>query len=248
MLSLSFNWRLAVALWALGLPGVVVATTLALPQLLPTGPLHAPLSVIMLAAAIQSSVLLGLSSFGGTVAASKVHLRSPLLDAWCNRTPAPSGWTQMLIAGAVGGLLGTMLLLSLPSFTPDALLAAQYRSSLPLVVRLLYGGITEEILIRWGLMSGVLWALWRVLQRGDGEPRAAVVAAAIFLSAVIFGLGHLPSAAALVSQLDAGIFIYIVTANAVFGLVAGYLFWKFGLESAMVAHVLAHAGAFALGA
>lgn len=34
--------------------------------------------------------------------------------------------------------------------------------------------------------------------------------------------------------------LYIVTANPLFGLVAGYLFWRHGLESAMLAHLLAH--------
>jgi len=242
----SFNWRLAAALWVLGLPGVIAATAIALPQLLPPGPLPAPLPVIMAAAAIQSSVLLGLSAFGGTAVASNVHLHSPLIEAWLSRRPAPSERSALLIAGAVGGALGAMLLFSLGSFTPHALLAAQDRSMLPLVVKLLYGGIAEEILIRWGLMSVILWSLWRVLQRGDGKPRAALVAASVLLSAVIFGLGHLPAAAALVGNLDAGVIVYIVTANALFGLVAGYLFWRYGLESAMVAHLLAHAGTHAL--
>lgn len=241
-----FNWRLAIALWVLGLPGVIAATALALPQLLPPGPLPAPLPVIMAAAAIQSSVLLGLSAFGGTAAAPKVQLRSPVLEAWLNRTPAPSESPALLIAGAVGGAVGAMLLFSLGLFTPHALLAAQDGTTLPLIVRLLYGGITEEVLIRWGLMSVILWSLWRVLQRGHGKPSATLAAASVVLSAVIFGLGHLPAAAAVAGSLDAGIIVYIVTANALFGLVAGYLFWRYGLESAMVAHLLAHMGAHAL--
>jgi len=33
---------------------------------------------------------------------------------------------------------------------------------------------------------------------------------------------------------------YIVIANSVFGLITGYLYWKKGLEAAIVAHMLAH--------
>ena len=41
--------------------------------------------------------------------------------------------------------------------------------------------------------------------------------------------------------LDANLVAFIVGANTVFGLLFGYLFWRYGLESAMVAHALAHA-------
>ena len=34
--------------------------------------------------------------------------------------------------------------------------------------------------------------------------------------------------------------LYVIVANSVFGLIAGYLYWKRGLESAMLAHMLAH--------
>jgi hypothetical protein len=201
----------------------------------------------MAAAAIQSTVLLGVAVWGGTAAASRVQLHSPLLEALLHRDPIPSNLSTLVAAGAIGGLVGAALLLSLPSFTPQPLLAAQERTAFPLIVRLLYGGVTEEILIRWGLMSGTLWALWRVLQRGEGRPWTGLVSASVLISSVIFGVGHLPAAAALAGVLDAEIVIYIVTANALFGLVAGYLFWKHGLESAIVAHALAHACAFAFG-
>jgi membrane protease YdiL (CAAX protease family) len=32
----------------------------------------------------------------------------------------------------------------------------------------------------------------------------------------------------------------VIVANSLFGLIAGYLYWKRGLESAMLAHMLAH--------
>jgi membrane protease YdiL (CAAX protease family) len=33
---------------------------------------------------------------------------------------------------------------------------------------------------------------------------------------------------------------YVVVANSVFGLIAGYLYWKKGLEAAVIAHMLTH--------
>jgi hypothetical protein len=34
--------------------------------------------------------------------------------------------------------------------------------------------------------------------------------------------------------------LYVVAANSVFGSIAGYLYWKKSLESAVLAHMLAH--------
>ena len=44
--------------------------------------------------------------------------------------------------------------------------ASDPASAMPLVVKLLYGGITEELMVRWGVMTLLLWLGWRLLQRG----------------------------------------------------------------------------------
>ena len=69
---------------------------------------------------------------------------------------------------------------------------------------------------------------------------AGFVWLAIAVSAVRFCAGHLPAAAALVGALDANVVVFVIGANTVFGLLFGYLFWRHGLESAMIAHALAH--------
>ncbi len=109
----------------------------------------------------------------------------------------------------------------------------------PLPARILYGGFTEELLIRFGLMSTLAWLFWRLLQRRD-RPSPALFWAAIILSAIPFGVGHLPLVAAATGGLTLEVVIWVVGANAVIGVVAGYLFWRYGLESAIIAHSLAH--------
>jgi membrane protease YdiL (CAAX protease family) len=34
--------------------------------------------------------------------------------------------------------------------------------------------------------------------------------------------------------------LFVIVANSAFGLIGGYLYWKKGLESAMIAHALTH--------
>jgi hypothetical protein len=61
--------------------------------------------------------------------------------------------------------------------------------TIPLPVRLLYGGIVEEVLTRWGLMSALVWGLWR-LSGPASAPRTWHFVAGIVLAALLFGLGN----------------------------------------------------------
>jgi membrane protease YdiL (CAAX protease family) len=111
---------------------------------------------------------------------------------------------------------------------------------MPLATRLLYGGVTEEVLLRWGLMSLLAWACWRAFLPRPGRAPAACYHAAIILSALIFGAGHLPVAFLIVPQPNVALVAFVILANGVFGLVAGYLYWWRGLESSVIAHLTAH--------
>ena len=62
----------------------------------------------------------------------------------------------------------------------------------------------------------------------------------ILASAIVFGVGHLPAVAAMTGHLSSGVALFVVAANSVFGIVFGWLFWRYGLESAMIAHAMAH--------
>jgi membrane protease YdiL (CAAX protease family) len=63
---------------------------------------------------------------------------------------------------------------------------------------------------------------------------------AIAISALVFAAGHVPAAFVLVGALDANVVAWVLGANTAFGVLFGYLFWRYGLESAMVAHVVTH--------
>ena len=67
-----------------------------------------------------------------------------------------------------------------------------------------------------------------------------VFIAAIIISAVVFGMGHLPLASALNGGLTVPLVAYVITANSLFGIIAGLLYWRRGLEAAMLAHMFAH--------
>nr|WP_225226233.1 CPBP family intramembrane glutamic endopeptidase [Komarekiella delphini-convector] len=130
---------------------------------------------------------------------------------------------------------------------PEALQAANNteRSWLNLLTAIFYGGITEEILMRWGLMSLLVWIAWKVFKQGITLPSQGIYQAAIVLAALVFGLLHLPATAAIV-PLTPVVIIRALLLNGIVGIAFGWLFWQYSLEAAMLAHISVHAFTFVL--
>jgi membrane protease YdiL (CAAX protease family) len=96
-----------------------------------------------------------------------------------------------------------------------------------------YGAIVEEVQTRLLLVSLFVWLLSH-LSRGQSRTWTFVVA--ILLAALLFGIGHLPAAWAAGVARGALQDARIVVLNTLAGVVFGALYWKLGLEHAMVAH------------
>lgn len=233
--------RLGLLLWLAGMLGVVVVTVTVLPQLLGEMTLPAPLWVISLASFAQSSVLVALAVGSGVALAPKVGLGAPAFEAAVTGRSIASALRPQLLPGLVAGVLGGAALFAVGGYaSPAALAEVQQRFELPILARVLYGGITEEVLLRWGLMTALVWLAWRFLQHRAGTPRTLYVWLAIVVSALLFGAGHLPAAAVLVGQLTGELVLFVVGVNAAFGVLFGWLFWRYGLEAAIIAHGMAH--------
>ena len=192
------------------------------------------------ASAIQGGLLLALAVWAGSRLAPVVGLSAPLVSALVESRPLSAAIRGRVLPGLLGGAAGALVLIVFGMHAPDGLGRVQEALSVPLPVRELYGGITEELLMRWGVMTCLVWLFWRLAPRRNGTPGAVVIWSAIAASAVLFGLGHLPVVNASVGVVTLGIAGYVVAANATFGVLAGVLYWRWGLEAAIVAHVTAH--------
>ncbi|MCC6237011.1 MAG: CPBP family intramembrane metalloprotease [Dehalococcoidia bacterium] len=217
--------------------GVVVLVLASIPTF-PELPPNVPLAVVVVASIVQSGVLVALACWLGAVLAPRVGLVAPAFEALVRHTPVTRALAPQWRLGALSGVAGGIGLIAVSAVTPSAL-AESGATPLPLAARVLYGGITEELLLRWGFMSLVAWLLWRLFQRGGGDPRPALMWTAIIVSALVFGAGHLPAAAS-ITPLTMPVVTYIVLANAALGVLFGCLFWWRGLEAAMLAHGLSH--------
>ena len=240
--------RLGMLLWVAGMVGVVVVTVTVLPQLLGELTLPAPLWVISLASLAQSAVLVALAVWSGVALAPKVGLRAPAFEAAATAQSIASALRPQFVPGLVAGTLAGAALFAIGGYaSPAALAEVQQRFTLPILARVLYGGVTEELLLRWGLMTALVWLAWRLLQRRSAAPRAVYIWLAIVLSALLFGAGHLPAAAMLIGKLTGDVVLFVIGVNAAFGVLFGYLYWRYGLEAAMIAHAIAHLVSYAGG-
>lgn len=189
---------------------------------------------------INPTILLLLMTVIGVRTYDKVMLKLPVFEKYAWGLKSKIAYKNILKYGISGGLIGgiNILLFDLLSdylnldipentekFTPD------------LLNRFLYGGITEEILMRFGVMSGIIWLLYRM---NNKIIATWLYGLGIILSAFLFGLGHLPLAQALTGSLSGALLIYILVGNGIGGIIFGWLYWKKGLETAMIAHITAH--------
>jgi hypothetical protein len=200
---------------------------------------------------IQQAVILSVAVLVGVVLASRVGLSSPVAESAASGGDAVSALKTQIIPGIIGGLAGGISLVliaaALKPFLPPEMLArlGEFGNILPLPTRLLYGGIIEELLLRWGLMTLLVWAVWRLFQKGREQPKPAYFVGAIMISSVVFAIGHLPVAFMLFPEPTPALTLFVIIGNSSFGLIAGYLYWKKGLESAMISHALTHVVMFA---
>jgi hypothetical protein len=234
------RFRLGLLLWLAGMVGVCAFSQLPLPGAL-AQPLPAPRWLIQAIGLVQSGLLLAAAVAIGVRLTPRVGLHAPAFAALAARGGVARALLPQLAPGAIGGILGASVLLAFRQRAPAAMATTAAAGFDPsLLVRVLYGGITEELLLRWGVMTLLLWASWRLVQRGAGAPQPAVVLFAVLASAFVFGLGHLPTVLAFGGALSRPVIAYVLLGNATFGCITGFLFWRYGLEAAMIAHALAH--------
>lgn len=239
------HWLRVAILSILGITGVLSTLPL-IPQLLLITGQDAPIPMAALYAisTVQSSAMVIAMVLLGAWVSPKVNLGTPFIDAYVNKTLGKFNYKHHLYPALFGGVVGGVLIIAcyrlfLP-YLPGAFVENAQNFSLPVYTKLLYGGITEEILIRFGLMSFITWGLYRITQQADSRIGCHNYILAIVLSSLIFGVGHLPTAGLLSPIMTSTLVAYIVLANSIFGLIAGFLYWKRGLEAAILAHMVAH--------
>lgn len=155
-------------IWLASMFGAVSVTVMILPQLSAEVTLPAPLWLIALAGVLQSGLLLALATWAGVALTPTVGFRAPLFEAAATRRPILTELWSQLRPGVYAGVPAGLLLLVFTRLSPPEIARLAERFEPPLLARLLYGGVTEEVLMRWGVMTSLTWLMWRLLS-GQGR-------------------------------------------------------------------------------
>lgn len=235
------NWKVFWVLFGASLFGIICVLPFVLTlqgDLIEQVPL--PLSVIIGLSVVQSGMLFFVLTLFGLILAKKVGLGAPLLEDWSLGKDVRSRFKSILgVSVGIGLVVGFLIIVGdlLFSFFVDI---GSIGTVAPPVwqgfLASFYGAINEEIMMRLFLVSLFVWVFSKIRRRKeDGKSADFMLWFAIVLSAVLFGLGHLPVTASLVA-LTPLIVTRAIVLNGIGGIAFGWLYWRKGLESAMIAH------------
>lgn len=236
------NWKLFIILLIASIFGIIAVFpyTLTIQGSLLQN-LSVPLSVLLTGQIIQNTVMFAVIIFIGLILAKKVGFGLPILEGWLEGREVKS-YLKSILGISIGlGILAGILMIGLDylfSFAGVTINIAQSSINPPVWQGFLasfYGGINEEILLRLFLMTLLVWIFFKIKKTAEGKPTKAGIWLAIILAAVIFGIGHLPTVMT-ITTLTPLLIVRSIILNAVGGIIFGWLYWKKGLESAMISH------------
>ncbi|ACK69869.1 Abortive infection protein [Gloeothece citriformis PCC 7424] len=244
-------WKSLLTLYLIGFIGILSLLLILIPQieqLITENPqlLETPVFILALLSLITPSILLAISVVIGLLLAPKLSFRSYIVEFCTNQSLKFRLWDELRL-GFLAGILVALLIVGLEIIFRLYIIELNQLETLTIfglnkiLVGVLYGGLTEELLLRWGFMTLVAWGFWRIFQKGQNQPKTGLIILAIVISSLVFGLGHLPILSTQIS-LTLPIIIRTIVLNTVGGLVFGWLYWRRSLETAMIAHASTHIG------
>ena len=153
------------------------------------------------------------------------------------KTIAKNPLTVSIILSVVGGLL--MILPDLLFFNgySDAIKNSYAtKPSLPYILAsVTYGAVIEEVMLRLFMMSLVAFGLQKLFEKQSDKPSAKLLIIANVVSALLFAAGHLPATIMMIGTSPL-IIARCFIVNGGLGFLFGYLYQKYGLRYAMIAH------------
>lgn len=142
-----------------------------------------------------------------------------------------------LIISLIGGLALILPdLLFFGKYSDAIMLSYEFKPTITYILAsVLYGSVIEEVMLRLFFLSLIAFVLHKIFERKKDKPTTAILITANIIAAILFAAGHLPATFELLGNSPLIIFRCFLL-NGCFGLLFGYLYRKYGLRYAMIAH------------
>ncbi|MBA4336343.1 CPBP family intramembrane metalloprotease [bacterium] len=234
------NWKLYFLLLAASVISIFAVMPYVLTiqgEVLKTLPMS--LTLVVLISVIQSAVLFAILLFIGLRLSKKLGLQIPILESYIAKKRVDVNVKSIIKISVLLGVLSGIAIVLFDFFFTKLGVNLMGQAPVPVWQGFLasfYGGISEEIVMRLFFMTFVVWLVSKLIRpKGKVVENNLVMWSAIILAALLFGIGHLPVTSALTTLTPLVIFRALLL-NGIGGVVFGWLYWKKGLESAMIAH------------
>jgi hypothetical protein len=199
--------------------------------------------MVLAAQFAQGTAFFALSIFTGLFLGKKIGLRAPMLESLFDGRGLSVKFGKSLKTSVFLGVsIGLFMFIAdrfiyLISF--DSLLV--YVLSPPLWQRLMYSFyvcMVEEIILRFFLLTLLIWITWKIKKDSNGLPTKFGIYMSIISVSIIYGIGNIYSISSslqLNNMIYAGTFIF----NIISGIAFGWLYWKKGIEFAIISNLVA---------
>lgn len=203
-------------------------------------PLPVPLAVVIAVQVVRNAVLVAIAVGLELLLATRIELGAPLLEARLAGEAVGQRIRALLVPSMLAGAAAAVAIIVLDLLVfapgmPPATLTGEHPPAWQGFLASFYGGITEELFLRLFLMSLLAWLVGLVWREALGRPAVGAFWMANLVAAIPFGLGHLPATVALV-PLTGTVVLRVIALNGIAGVVFGHLYWRRGLEAAMLTH------------
>ena len=236
------NFTIGFILFILGLFGVISMLTVTIPlDKLPKEVVDKiPAETLKWIILINPAILLLLAIVIGTILFRKVNFKILFVSTFFDKEKTHLTLLNQLKFGVLGGII-VGIITSLLSFAilkliPNEVAQLGEEIKLTAIARLLYGGITEEILMRFGFMTLVVWIVYKITK----SLQSKTYWTGILVASLGFALGHFPIVYNSIENPSLFILSYVLIGNSIAGIAFGWLYWKKGLEAAFFGHAMSH--------
>jgi len=207
---------------------------------------------IILSVTLSTLIIYGLLGTLGLLLAFRVGMGLPFIEGWATKSPLEGKFGKVALTALVAAIILTVIGLGVRYLTAPMILTAFEAQNIPIsalgeaiqvpwwatLLGTLSAGIGEEIGFRLGLLTILVWVVGWLWHDDAGRIKPVGFWLANLVVAVLFGAFHLSNLSAAGLPLIAGLVIRAIFGNGLLALAFGWLYQRYGLESAMFTHFL----------
>lgn len=241
--------KLGLSLFFLGLLGVLTMLTITIPlDSLPKEVLEkiSPQTLKYLVL-INPTILLLIAVVVGTLLYDKVGFSVPTISSILKIEQPKIIFIEQIkfgiLFGLLTGILTTIIGIIFKSSIPQEFIELGNKIKITTIARFGYGGLTEELLMRFGFMTLIVWLIFKLTKNLSNSTYWI----GIILASILFAVGHFPVVFNAVQNPTISLLTYVLIGNSIAGIFFGWLYWKKGLEAAFIGHIFAHVATMIIG-